>query len=209
MIKAVIFDFDGTIIDTESLWYDIYKEYFLSSYNYHLPLELFGKFIGTDAETLFLAIEEDLGQPLERTKLISDLNHLFEKNLPSLEMRDGIVDIIKRAIESDKKIAIATSSNIEWVERLLNHFGIGQYFTIMITRDFVEKVKPDPALYKLAVEKLNVMPTEAIAIEDSRNGAIAAIRAGLNCIVVPNRVTKYSTFPEDCVIKDSFQSIDF
>ena len=90
----------------------------------------------------------------------------------------------------DLKLAIASSSTQKWVTRNLRKFGLLDQFDAVCTRDYVAAVKPDPALYLLALERLGVTADEAIAFEDSPPGILAAKRAGLFCIAIPNQLTK-------------------
>lgn len=92
------------------------------------------------------------------------------------------------------KIGLASSSYKNWVEQFLIELNILHYFDVIQTRDNVKKVKPDPEIYQNVVKLLGLEPSEAIAFEDSLNGSKAALAAGLNCVVVPNRITQYLPF---------------
>jgi beta-phosphoglucomutase-like phosphatase (HAD superfamily) len=88
------------------------------------------------------------------------------------------------------KLAIASSSSRSWVEGHLERLGLAPHFECVRCSDHVTVVKPDPTLYRLALEALGVAPEEAIAFEDSPNGILAAKRAGLFCVAVPNDATR-------------------
>ncbi len=204
MLKAVIFDFDGTIVDTESLWYEIYFEYFKQHFQYELPLELFAKGIGTANDAIFQGIEHDLGIRLDRREIRKDLIRRFENREGFLEIRQGVLPFIREAHEKGLPLAIATSSGRDWVEKHLKRFRLDAYFSVIKTKDDVREVKPDPELYLRVLEALRLKPEEAVAIEDSVNGSTAALRAGIPCYIIPNRVTKGSRFPEQAVVLDDF-----
>lgn len=192
MIKAIVFDFDGLIIDTETAWYSAFKEVF-QGYNVDFPLEVFVKCIGTDDAALKVFIEEKLG--LESIGLIMNSakeNHGTKMKL--IGIRDGVKEYLSEARNLGLKIGLASSSSRKWVEGFLKQLEIIDYFEVIKTRDDVEKVKPDPMLYIKAIEALNVNANEAVAFEDSANGARAAIAAGLKCVIVPNEVTKEINF---------------
>jgi beta-phosphoglucomutase-like phosphatase (HAD superfamily) len=93
------------------------------------------------------------------------------------------------------KIGLASSSPCEWVEGHLERLGLRPYFESIIASDDVVLTKPDPALYTSACAALGVEPGRAVALEDSPNGALAAKRAGLHCVAVPNELTKFLPFP--------------
>ena len=194
MIKAIVFDFDGLIIDTETVWYSAFKEVLLS-YNVDFPLEVFVKCIGTDDAEINAFIEEKLG--LESIETIIALTHKNHKvKMELLDIREGVRDYLSEAKRMGLKIGLASSSTREWVEGFLTQLQIIDFFDAIQTGDEVEKVKPDPALYINALEALNVKADEAIAFEDSANGAKAAIAAGMYCVIVPNEVTKEIHFEE-------------
>jgi beta-phosphoglucomutase-like phosphatase (HAD superfamily) len=87
------------------------------------------------------------------------------------------------------KLAVASSSSRAWVAGHLQRLGVLERFEVLKCSDDVERVKPDPALYRAACEHLGVPPARAVAIEDSPNGILAAKRAGLFCVAVPNALT--------------------
>ena len=208
LLKSIIFDFDGTIIDTESLWYDIYFEYFNQHFNYELPLEIFAKGIGTRDEVVFEEIEKDLGLSIDIQEIRKNLTSLFEDRADSLVAREGVVSFIQEAYKSGLQLAIASSSNRDWVSKYLKQFNLESYFTIIKTKDDVQEVKPSPELYLKTLEGLEVNANEVIAIEDSLHGASAAIQAGIKCYVLPNRVTKYSHFPAEAHLIDDIHLIN-
>ena len=105
-------------------------------------------------------------------------------------MLPGIAACISSAKRRGLKLAIASSSTQKWVTRNLRKFELLDQFDAICTSDHVSAVKPDPALYLLALETLGVKAGEAIAFEDSPNGILAAKRAGIFCIAVPNPLTK-------------------
>ncbi|UHA75942.1 HAD family hydrolase [Paenibacillus sp. 481] len=191
-MKAIVFDFDGLIIDTETVWYLAFKEV-LQGYNVDFPLEVFVKCIGTDDAALHAFIEEKLG--VESIEIIMNLtkeNHKAKMEL--LDIREGVKEYLIEAQNLGLKIGLASSSSREWVEGFLKQLQILDYFEVIKTGDEVEKVKPDPTLYIKTLEALNINADEAVAFEDSANGARAAIAAGLKCVIVPNEVTKEINF---------------
>jgi putative hydrolase of the HAD superfamily len=103
---------------------------------------------------------------------------------------------LKAAKKNGLKIGLASSSGREWVVGYLQKLEIIGYFETIITRDDVEKVKPDPALYIKALQNLGISGKEAIAFEDSLHGSNAAMSAGIHCIVVPNPVTSHMEFKD-------------
>ncbi|MDF2039062.1 HAD family hydrolase [Cytobacillus oceanisediminis] len=207
MIKAVIFDFDGTIVDTESLWYEVFKQTLSEDYGFELGLEDFAKGIGTTDEILFNYIDSKLGIKINRESVQEKTEKAFQSQRDILILREGIQDLIEKCIEKGLKLGVASSSGRDWVKHYLNHFGIEGHFQTIKTKEDVEKVKPDPALYIKALEEMGVEPEESLAIEDSVNGSIAAVQAGMHCAAVPNDVTHFLSFHEKVMRYKAFSEI--
>jgi len=208
-IKAVIFDFDGTIIDTETIWFQVFEELLKEKFNIDLPLEEFAKSIGTTDEAFFQYIEAQTGMKIDEKEINQLARERFLEKREILEVREGVVEKLEEAKELGYRIGLASSSSREWVEGFLRQFNLWEYFSVVKTREDVVKVKPDPALYLKALEDMQVEPHDALAIEDSLNGAMAAIEAGMKCIVIPNQVTSFLTFHEKTIRSESFGDFSF
>lgn len=193
MIKAVVFDFDGLILDTESVWFECYQEV-LRDYHMELALEQFAPSIGTHGTAFRDYVDLTLGQPGISIQIDQAVNLLHDQKMEHLEARAGVQEYLDEAKRLGLKIGLATSSNRAWIERFLSKLGLIDYFEVIRTSDDVSKVKPDPELYTQVVTALGVAPHEALAFEDSLNGLTAAKAAGLRCTIVPNPVTSFLPF---------------
>lgn len=193
MIRAIVFDFDGTILDTESVWYESFREV-LEEHGAELPLEVFAKGIGTYDDGMFRYIAERLGSEAMLEAVKQEAGRRHHAKAQALRPRPGVDAYLKDARRLGLRIGLATSSPRSWVEPFLASHGMLSYFETLCTQDDVERVKPDPALYRLAVERLGVAPAEAAAFEDSANGAKSAVAAGLRCVIVPNPMTESLDF---------------
>lgn len=193
LIKAIIFDFDGLIVDTETAWFEAYKET-MSLYKVDLPLERFVECVGSDNTALYEFFKQQLGESCNIEEIEAKAKSLYKIKMKTPQAREGVKDYLEEAKKLGYKIAIASSSTKEWVTHYLNELGLLHYFEVIITRDDVDKVKPAPDLYLKAVDALNINPNEALAFEDSLNGLQAALAAGLKCVIVPNPVTESLAF---------------
>jgi putative hydrolase of the HAD superfamily len=193
LIKAIIFDFDGLIIDTETPWFEAYKET-LGYYNVDLPLEHYVKSVGSDNTVLYEFFKQQLGESCNIEEIDAKAESIYKEKMKTPQAREGVKDYLQEANDLGYKIAIASSSTREWVTHYLDELGVLNYFNTIITQDDVEKVKPAPDLYLKAVDALNISSNEALAFEDSLNGLQAALAAGLKCVIVPNPVTKSLPF---------------
>ncbi|MEK4384065.1 HAD family hydrolase [Aeribacillus sp. FSL K6-2848] len=192
-MKAIIFDFDGLIIDTETPWFEAYKET-LGYYNVDLPLEHYVKSVGSDNTVLYEFFKQQLGESCNIEEIDTKAESIYKEKMKTPQAREGVKDYLQEANDLGYKIAIASSSTREWVTHYLDELGVLNYFNTIITQDDVEKVKPAPDLYLKAVDALNISSNEALAFEDSLNGLQAALAAGLKCVIVPNPVTKSLPF---------------
>lgn len=193
MIKALVFDFDGLIVDTESLWFDVYKEV-LVEYDCELKLEDFALSIGTKDDVLYERLTKIARKPINRIEIDRKTHERYQQQMSQLHLREGVNEYLKAAKELGLKIGLASSSSRNWVQGFLEKFNIKEFFEVVKTSDNVKKVKPDPELYLQAIQELGVKPYEALAFEDSKNGLIAATKAGLHCVIVPNSVTSFLDF---------------
>lgn len=190
LIKAIVFDFDGVIIDTETPLYKSWQEIF-KGYGAHLELSIWTRLIGTaDSFDVFQHLEDLTGITFDRDKLNDQRRKRYLSLVDANPLMAGVVDYIDAAEREGLGLGIASSSDRKWIIDHLTARGLVDRFSTVISRDDVERAKPAPDLFTAAVDALEVRPEEAIAIEDSANGVTAAKRAGLYTVVVPNEMTR-------------------
>lgn len=208
MLQAIVFDFDGTIVDTETPDYQTWQEIY-SSYDVALPLDLWLQCVGggTGSFDPHDHLETELGRAIDRQRLRTERRRRFLDRVHAQPVLPGVPELIAAAQRRGLKLAVASSSDRNWVDSHLQRLGLRALFDAVVTADDVERVKPDPALYRVAVKRLDVPPRRALAIEDSYNGMLGAKGAGLHCIAVPNRVTRSSDFSAADLQLDSIASI--
>jgi HAD superfamily hydrolase (TIGR01509 family) len=189
-VKALIFDFDGLIVDSESPGFQAWSEIY-SAHGCSLPFDKYATCIGTiHGFDLHGYLQEQTGRTFDRDELEAACNERWLQLMSGQSLLPGIASCISSARTRGLKLAVASSSTLDWVSRNLKKFELLDNFDAICTRDYVEAVKPDPALYLLALERLGIDADEAIAFEDSPHGVQAAKRAGLFCIAVPNVLTR-------------------
>ena len=208
MLQAIIFDFDGTILETETPDYQAWQECF-GDYGCELPKERWTTYIGTASGTFdpYALLEQQWGQPVDRPALRLRRRQRFHELVAVEPLRPGVVSLLESAIQHGIRLAVASSSTRDWVEENLATRNLRHYFEFVYTAHDVAAVKPDPALYLLALKALQVEAAHAIAIEDSLNGLIAAKRAGLKCLVVPHGMTQEMDFALADRVIDSLAEI--
>jgi HAD superfamily hydrolase (TIGR01509 family) len=189
MIRAIVFDFDGLILDTEEpvyrSWLEVYEEH-----GEELPFERWVQIVGSTTAGFHPQhhLEERLGRSLPKDVLDRRIGRRTEMIL-SKEVLPGVVGRIQEAKVMGLKLGVASSSTSEWVRGHLKRLGIVDSFDCVRCRDEVPNAKPEPDLYLAVLECLGVGASEAFAIEDSPNGVLAAKRAGLRCVAIPNSIT--------------------
>ena len=188
-IKAVIFDMDGVILDTETIcektWAIAAEEMNLSDIQ-----ETFLKCLGTTKKETTRIIHEKYGNHVDVDALMERSHELFSE----VENKDGInlMPYAKETLEYLKskgyRIALASSTRGETVRRQLGNLGLLDYFETLSTGDMVKNSKPDPEIFALAAKSLNLEPDECYAVEDSFNGIKSSYGAGLVPIMVPDKI---------------------
>jgi HAD superfamily hydrolase (TIGR01509 family) len=192
MIKALVFDFDGLILETETpdfeAWADIYREH-----GHELPRERWVENIGASAWP-FDALEHLASlvlhtAPFDREAVRARQEARKVELVAALEMMAGVRDYLRDARRLGLKVALASSASEAYISAHLDRLAVRNAFDVVVCRDHVARGKPFPDLYLRAIQDLGVMAREAIAFEDSRNGIAAAKAAGLHCVAVPNPMT--------------------
>jgi putative hydrolase of the HAD superfamily len=195
-IRAVIFDFDGLIVDTESIGYQTWKEIF-DDHGHHLPVERYAQVIGTDFNTSYDPRRdlEELTANVFDWELMELRRRARETELrTTLRVLPGVLERLAEARALKLKTAVASSSPLSWIAPWLEELELHDHFHHVTTVDDTGKVKPDPSLFIHAAEKLGVHPDEVLIFEDSLNGLRAATAAGMRCIVVPGPMTRHLVF---------------
>ncbi|MTT32388.1 HAD-IA family hydrolase [Terrilactibacillus sp. BCM23-1] len=207
MIKAIIFDFDGTIIDTETAWYVAFKDAY-KEHGVDLTLAKYSECLGTSLHSFdpYTYLRTHHNIPIDLDEFRQSIQNTHTKMMESESIRPGILNLLDEAKESGLKIGLATSSHMDWVKKFVNLLNIEDYFDCYCTADSVKHVKPDPELYHQALDRLGVKANEAIAIEDSPNGSLAAVRAGIPTIVAKNKITSQLPFSKGHYTIDSLEN---
>lgn len=195
MIKAIVFDFDGTLVDTETCAYEVFSEIY-AEHGHELPLAQWAQVVGSSFGPFdpYAELERRTGKTLDKEALKTRYEADLLKRADDAPLLPGVLDMLEEARALDLLIGLASSSNRFWIDRHLSGQKLTRYFQTTQTADDVAQVKPDPALYRQALASLGVQPEEAVAVEDSLHGMKAAKAAGMFVVIVPNRMTAHMDF---------------
>jgi len=194
-MKAVIFDFDGLVVDTETpafcAWSEIYKEF-----DAELRLIDWVQCVGSGYGKFdpVKNLEILTGLSLNGNELIAKKERIKGDICLNQPLLPGIQNLILEASTLHVPIAIASSSPRAWIDLHADRTGILPFVSVICAREDVKNIKPAPDLYLLAAERLNMSPHDCLVFEDSQNGVTAARAAGMFAVAIPNQVTSESDF---------------
>ena len=185
--RAVVFDMDGLLLDTEVLWHEAESELFRrhgGEFTWDDKMAVIGTSFGFTADYF----ADRLGRPREEgPALVEEMIGLMHDLVRhQVDARPGAVELVTRLRQAaGMRLGLASNSPRFLVDDALRTAGLADAFDAIVTSDDVEHSKPAPDIYLLACERLGVAPSEALALEDSASGVAAAKAAGLMCIAVP------------------------
>ncbi len=191
MIRGLIFDFDGLILETESPVFKSWSELF-QEHECDFPFEIWANIIGKSEGSFdpYDYLEEQLGYKVDRKVLEPTRRARETEHIHKQPTMPGVEDYIADAKRLGLKLGVASSSTCEWVTGHLSRLGLLAHFDCVRGADDVERAKPEPDLYLSTLQGMDLAPHQAIALEDSPNGIQAAKTAGLICVAVPNDLTR-------------------
>ncbi len=192
MIRAIVFDFDGVILDTETpyyqSWLEVFLEYGIDLSPSHWAASLGGEY---DPARPLAVLETQIGRSIDHTRVLPRRERRELEILATMDLMPGVSEYIREARRLGMLVGIASSSGREWVMGHLERLDLLGFFDSVVTADEVRNTKPDPEVYHSVLSSLGVAAGNALAIEDSPKGVRAAREAGLFCVGVPNQITRH------------------
>ncbi len=218
-LKAIIFDVDGTLAETEEVHREAFNQAFIEfNLPYSWSKQLYKQLLNTTGgkERMKVYLENYLNKEAD-IELIAKIHKrktsIYGEIISQgkIELRPGIANLINDAKKQGIRTAIATTTSKENVERLSEacfNMPAEEVFEVIAAGDEVENKKPAPDVFKLALKRLKLQPQDCVALEDSRNGLLSCIGAGIACVVSPGIYTRDANFDESNAIVTSFVEID-
>lgn len=208
MVKSLIFDFDGVIIDTESTefqtWQEVYREH-----GCELRLDVWVDCVGRPRDYFdpYAYLEKLSGTTLDRDYISKKRRARTHELNQARKILPGVENYIAHAKRSGLGLGVASSSDRNWVQGHLERLGLMRFFDVLICAEDTWLHKPEPAPYLAVVDRLQCHPYEALAFEDSPNGIMSAKTAGLFCVAVPNPVTRSLDMDMADILIDSLETL--
>jgi len=207
MIKALIFDLDGTLVNTEPMHYRAWKKTLVNNGVSQFTFENFMRFVGTSNET----VAKDYIKSDNINKSVIDLvlekQTFYLKLIPEIQLLPGVQEILAR-YHGILHLAVASSSHKREILKILKAHKLIHYFDLVIGGDMVTRRKPDPEIYLKVIHSLNIAPHECIAFEDSTHGLNSAKNAAMYSVAIPNEFTQDHDFSRADLVLTSLEELN-
>ncbi len=207
---AIIFDLDGTLIDTERPDFEacqiLYQEFGATLTMDHWAKTVVGHFDGYDI--LFNELISKHRNGLTQEALGQRLHQLWQTTLQNVSLMPGVAQLLPQLQQAGYPLAVATASDGNWAKRWLTHFKLNPYFQTIANSDHITHNKPAPDVYLFAAAQLGVHPKQCLVFEDSLPGLRSAKSAGMTAIAVPSPVTQTLDFSLADGIVQGLQTIN-
>jgi beta-phosphoglucomutase len=211
MLKAVLFDMDGVIVDTEPLHRKAYYKMF-EDVNIDVSEDLFTSFTGQATLNICERLCTEFNLIMEPVELVrikrAHFKYLFE-NDNSLHLIEGVLDLIKEYHQNGLKLVVASSASMPNINRIFDRFDLNKYFMSKLSGADLKASKPHPEIFIKAAEASGFEKSECIVIEDSTNGMKAANKAEIFCVAYKSEHSINQDYSYADLVIDNFKEIAF
>lgn len=210
MLKGIIFDMDGVLINSEPFHYQVWKEALKKS-GINLDYEIYKPCIGSTVQVLMQILHEHYGVDEKDDSLSLEVKNLKQEMIEKQgypPLIPYVKDMLERFHEAGYQMAVASSSPQEYIENVTSYWGISSYFQVLVSGEHVEHPKPAPDIFLKTADILGLLPEECLVIEDSENGCRAAKAAGMTCMAYYNPDSGKQNLQTASVVVEGFEEID-
>lgn len=206
-MKAIIFDMDGVIIDSEPLHFELERE-LLEELGGKITEKEHNNFVGTTDYHMWDTFKKQFNIELPVEEIINIKRERFNQNIHRIKLVDNFEDFIIKVYDAGYSLGLASSNNKKTVDLIIERFNLNKYLKVAMSGEEVKKGKPDPEIFLTTANKLNVLPSHCIVIEDARNGVIAAKSAGMKCVGLQNPGSGNQDLSKADLIIKNFNELD-
>lgn len=208
MLKAIIFDMDGLMIDSEPFHHKAFDKVF-REYGKELTIEDNNKyFVGISDIDAAKEMIVRYQLPISPEELVERKQKAYRVLIANeITSQPGLMELLQKLQEYGYKKAIASSSMLSEIELVMNTLKINKYIDIYCSAQEVKHGKPAPDLFLLAAQRLGIEPALCLVLEDAQSGMNAAKNAGMKCYIIPSRETKGKDFSEATRVLDSLNEV--
>lgn len=178
----LVFDMDGLLIDSEPLWWRA-EHALAEAHGLCWSDELARSCLGTGLNNAVRVMQQTIGLPIDVQEGVSWLLHYFADHIQSLELKPGCRELLEAS--KSRRCAIASSSPLNLIERVVQQFALGNYFVELVSGQMVDQPKPAPDIFLYTCDRLRCAPGDCVVFEDSIAGCQAAKAAGASVIAIP------------------------
>lgn len=194
MVKGVVFDMDGLMVDSEPLHYVAYK-HVLKRYGVDFTEDMNAHWIGVSEANGSQEMVERFHLPIDAQALLNEKDVECDFLTPTmLKPQEGVQELITKLYRDHVLLGIASGSTRKTIDSVMSFLGVNKMISAIGSSEDVKQGKPSPNIYLFVAKKLGVPPSECVALEDAPKGVESAIAAGMNCIAVPSAETKSMDF---------------
>lgn len=206
-LKAIIFDMDGVIINSEPIHLKLEKE-LAEELGGTITDEEHSHFIGTTDYYMWSTLKEKFNIELSVDEIVEIKRRKFRENIHQVKLIDNFWDFLIMVFEANYKLALASSNNRQTVDLIIDRFNLDKYLKVAMSGEEVKKGKPDPEIFLTTADKLNIDPSNCIVIEDAENGVAAAKSAGMKCIGLQNPGFEDQDLSNADLVINNFNELD-
>ena len=193
MLRAVIFDMDGVIVDSERYQFEAFRQLFLP-YGIRLTKDSFD-WVGKTSQENIEAVLDRYALNKDPVKLVALRRKTYTQLIKDhIRPMAGVLPLITKLRKNGYRLALASSSIRAHINMILERLNVLEDFEVIVSGDMIIHGKPNPEIFLRTIKELKLLPTECVVIEDSQRGVEAAYHAGIKCIVVPNEYTLHQDF---------------
>ena len=208
MIKAVLFDMDGVIAETEHVHVEAEKQTLLK-YGVQITEDELHRYTGTTAKQMFMELIAKYKLDTTFEKIFNEKEEIMFKLLEmDTQPVKGVIELICKLKEKHLKLAVASSSHRRLVQYVLRKLEITELFDSIISAEDVARGKPDPEIFLMSAKRLKVSPAECLVVEDAKLGVEAAKEAGMKCLGYRNPHSGNQDLSKADIVTDDFSSLD-